>query len=155
MTLSCKPKPSHSCSSFGACKESLGAPQLCSRKAQSLHMPGGTLMERALLNCRRWQSRSYHRYPFNWQQHSWGSMQICILDLWQIALYEIADLQVTSACACERNWSTYDYIHNKKRNRLDPSRAEKLVYVFSNLRFLKRAHRMNWEEQCWSWEEEA
>lgn len=61
---------------------------------------------------------------------------------------------MSSACSCERNWSTYDYIHNKKRNRLEAARAEKLVYVFSNLRFLKRAQRIEFEEQCWSWEEE-
>ena len=66
----------------------------------------------------------------------------------------MSNLQVTSACACERSWSTYGYIHNKLRNRLDPQRAEKLVYVFSNLRFLKKAQRIDWEEQCWSWEEE-
>lgn len=65
-----------------------------------------------------------------------------------------ANMQVTSACACERNWSTYGYIHNKKRNRLDPTRAEKLVSVFSNLRFLRRIQRVGFEEQVWSWEEE-
>ena len=26
-------------------------------------------------------------------------------------------VQPSSACACERNWSTHDYIHSKKRNR--------------------------------------
>jgi hypothetical protein len=63
-------------------------------------------------------------------------------------------LQVSSSYSCERNWSTYDYIHNKKRNRLEAARAEKLVYVFSNLRSLKRAQQIDFEEQCWSWEEE-
>ena len=47
----------------------------------------------------------------------------------------------------------YDYIHNKKRNRLEAARAEKLVYVFSNLSFLKRAQDHDYEEQCWGWEE--
>jgi Protein of unknown function (DUF 659)/hAT family C-terminal dimerisation region len=40
--------------------------------------------------------------------------------------------QVASACACERNWSTYDFIHSRVRNRLTPERARDLVYVFSN-----------------------
>ena len=31
-----------------------------------------------------------------------------------------------------------NYIHNKQRIRLEAATAEKLVYVFSNLRFLKR-----------------
>ena len=43
-----------------------------------------------------------------------------------------------SASACERNWSTYEWIHNKKRNRLGTLRAEKLVRSFSNLNLLSR-----------------
>ena len=44
---------------------------------------------------------------------------------------EIMGKNPTSS-ACERNWSSYDWIHNKKRNRLTPARAEKLVYVCQN-----------------------
>jgi hypothetical protein len=40
---------------------------------------------------------------------------------------------ISSAGACERNWSTYDFIHCKKRNRLTPERANDLVFVFTNL----------------------
>jgi hypothetical protein len=61
---------------------------------------------------------------------------------------------VSSACSCERNWSTYNYIHNKKRNRLQAGRAEALMYIFSNRRLLTRTQGMDYEEQCWSWEEE-
>ena len=28
----------------------------------------------------------------------------------------------TTTCAAERNWSDYDFIHNKKRNRLTSAR---------------------------------
>ncbi len=28
----------------------------------------------------------------------------------------------TTTCAAERNWSDYDFIHNKRRNRLTPRR---------------------------------
>ena len=45
---------------------------------------------------------------------------------------------VSSAGACERNWSTYDFIHSKKRNRLHPDRANDLVYVFTNSRLIQR-----------------
>ena len=45
---------------------------------------------------------------------------------------------VSSAGACERNWSTYDFIHNKKRNRLHPDRANDLVYVFTNSRLIQK-----------------
>eukprot|EP00253_Pinus_taeda_P032318 PITA_32318 len=41
--------------------------------------------------------------------------------------------QGTSASACERNWSSFDHIHSKKRNRLLSGRLEDLVYVRSNL----------------------
>ena len=64
-------------------------------------------------------------------------------------------LQPSSACSCERNWSTYDYIHNKKRNRLEAQHAEKLVYIFSNLRLLKKLQSVSYQEDCWSWEEES
>jgi hypothetical protein len=30
--------------------------------------------------------------------------------------------QCSSACGCERNWSTFDFIHSKKRNRLSVER---------------------------------
>jgi hypothetical protein len=42
-------------------------------------------------------------------------------------------VQGCSACACERNWSTCEWVHSKKRNQLRVSRAEKLVRSFSNI----------------------
>ena len=45
---------------------------------------------------------------------------------------------VSSAGGCERNWSTYDFIHSKKRNRLHPDRANDLVFVFTNTRLIQR-----------------
>ncbi|KAF8400216.1 hypothetical protein HHK36_013513 [Tetracentron sinense] len=38
----------------------------------------------------------------------------------------------------ERVWSTYSYIHSVKRNRLNSTRADSLVYIHSNLRLLSR-----------------
>ena len=49
--------------------------------------------------------------------------------------------------------STYDYIHNKKRNKLEVKLAEKLVYIFSNLRLMKKLLDVGYEEECWSWED--
>ncbi|KAG8377696.1 hypothetical protein BUALT_Bualt08G0059600 [Buddleja alternifolia] len=46
--------------------------------------------------------------------------------------------QVSSSSCCERNWSTYSFIHSTKRNQITPQRAEDLVYVHSNLRLLSR-----------------
>ncbi|KAK7316614.1 hypothetical protein RJT34_00206 [Clitoria ternatea] len=47
-------------------------------------------------------------------------------------------IQPCSSSCCERNWSTYSFIHSLKRNKMDPKRAEDLVYVHSNLRLLSR-----------------
>jgi hypothetical protein len=46
--------------------------------------------------------------------------------------------QPSSSSCCERNWSTYGFIHIMKRNALTPERAEDLVFVHSNLRLLSR-----------------
>jgi hypothetical protein len=44
-----------------------------------------------------------------------------------------------SAASAERNWSTQDFIVSKRRNRLAPRRAEKLIYIYFNLRSLAQA----------------
>lgn len=46
--------------------------------------------------------------------------------------------QPASSSCCERNWSTYSFIHSMKRNKLAPERAEDLVFVHNNLRLLSR-----------------
>lgn len=46
--------------------------------------------------------------------------------------------QPCSSSCCERNWSTYNFIHSLKRNKITPQRAEDLVFVHNNLRLLSR-----------------
>lgn len=46
--------------------------------------------------------------------------------------------QPASSSCCERNWSTYSFVHSVKRNALTPERVEDLVFVHSNLRHLSR-----------------
>ncbi|KAK9288101.1 hypothetical protein L1049_016548 [Liquidambar formosana] len=46
--------------------------------------------------------------------------------------------QLCSSSCCERNWSTYSFIHSMKRNKIQPQRAEDLVFVHTNLRLLSR-----------------
>jgi hypothetical protein len=43
---------------------------------------------------------------------------------------------VVNTSSAERFWSTYSFIHNVKRNRLNEGRAESLVYVHYNLLLL-------------------
>lgn len=62
--------------------------------------------------------------------------------------------QPVSACSCERNWSTYDFIHNKRRNRLTPARARDLVYVFSNGRLAEKMLSGSAEEAFLEWADE-
>ena len=45
--------------------------------------------------------------------------------------------QVCSISSCERNWGIYSFVHNKVRNRLQPSRAEDLVYIYTNSKLLR------------------
>ncbi|KAL0404286.1 UNVERIFIED_CONTAM: hypothetical protein Sradi_2069400 [Sesamum radiatum] len=46
--------------------------------------------------------------------------------------------QTTSSSGCEWNWSVFERIHTKKRNRLEHQRLNDLVYVHYNLRLQNR-----------------
>ena len=63
--------------------------------------------------------------------------------------------QVSSACACERKWSTFDFIHSRRRNRLHVDRAFKLVYIFTNLRLLDKESTANTHDPFPAWRELA
>lgn len=41
--------------------------------------------------------------------------------------------RVASALACERNWSTYSFIHPVKRNWWGSKKAERLLYINNTL----------------------
>ncbi|XP_025692958.1 uncharacterized protein [Arachis hypogaea] len=43
-----------------------------------------------------------------------------------------------SASGCERNWSIFEHIHTKKRNRLDHERMESLVFIKYNQQLIER-----------------
>ena len=62
---------------------------------------------------------------------------------------------MSSSSAAERNWSTYDFIHNKRRNRLTEERARDLVYVHSNLTLLQKIEAVDYIEANVQWEEWA
>lgn len=69
----------------------------------------------------------------------------------QAVAMEILSL-VSGACSCERTWSAYEFIHSKKRNKLSSSKAEELVYVFSNLRLLRKLTTANYTEVFYQWQ---
>ena len=62
---------------------------------------------------------------------------------------------MSSSSAAERNWSTCDFIHSKKRNRLTEARAKELVYIHSNLRLVDRISEVGYTEATVQWEEWA
>ncbi|XP_025652305.1 uncharacterized protein [Arachis hypogaea] len=51
--------------------------------------------------------------------------------------------QTCSFSCCERNWSIFEHIHSKKRNRLEHQKLNDLVYVHYNLRLQKRNQMRN------------
>ncbi|KXZ41022.1 hypothetical protein GPECTOR_962g228 [Gonium pectorale] len=83
---------------------------------------------------------------------AWHQMYSMDTLLQKIAVRVLA--QPTSACACERNWSAYEFIHSTRRNKLDPERAKKLVYVFTNRRILNRVRKPGFREEVVPWQRE-
>ena len=58
----------------------------------------------------------------------------------------------SSSSAAELNWSTYDFIFNRKRNRLTEARARDLVYVQSNLKLLQKLQSLEYQAANIEWE---
>ncbi|RVW98236.1 hypothetical protein CK203_031867 [Vitis vinifera] len=58
----------------------------------------------------------------------------------ELQKFAIRVLSLTcSASGCERNWSTFESIHTKKRNRLEHQRLNALVYVRYNTKLRERS----------------
>ncbi|XP_010247484.1 PREDICTED: uncharacterized protein LOC104590486 isoform X2 [Nelumbo nucifera] len=51
--------------------------------------------------------------------------------------------QTCSGTRCERNWSMFERIHSKKRNRLEHERLNDLIFVHYNLRLQERQSKLN------------
>ncbi|WCJ24667.1 hAT transposon superfamily [Euphorbia peplus] len=60
--------------------------------------------------------------------------------------------QPASSSCCERNWSTYSFIHSMRRNKMTPKRAEDLVFVHTNLRLLSRSTQSYAQGQTKMWD---
>ena len=55
--------------------------------------------------------------------------------------------QPMSSSTCERNWSSYSYVHNKSRNKLATTRVADLVYVYTNSKVVGASK--NKDEKKW------
>ncbi|BFG40947.1 hypothetical protein CerSpe_272210 [Prunus speciosa] len=60
--------------------------------------------------------------------------------------------QPCSSSCCERNWSTYNFVHSFRRNKIAPQRAEDLVFVHNNLRLLSRKMSVYTEGESKMWD---
>ena len=72
--------------------------------------------------------------------HWWESFGSQTPQLQKFAIRVLS--QTCSSSGCERNWSVFERIHTKKRNRLEQKRLNDLVFVQYNLR-LRRNQLLN------------
>ncbi|KAK5774996.1 hypothetical protein PVK06_042862 [Gossypium arboreum] len=87
-------------------------------------------------------------------QRAWKQMNLaewwiiygtCVPELQKLAIKVLS--QTTSASNCERNWSTFSYIHTKARNRLKYKKLEKLVFTYYNMRLqIRHQKRMSTDD---------
>lgn len=88
----------------------------------------------------------FHTDPRKW----WACYGSSAPMLQRLALRVLG--QPTSSSCCERNWSTYSFIHSCRRNKLTPKRAEDLVFIHNNLRLLSRSTSQYHDEKSKMWD---
>ncbi|KAH1198308.1 hypothetical protein GmHk_18G051916 [Glycine max] len=60
----------------------------------------------------------------------------------KLRIFAIRVLSLTcSSSGCERNWSSFEMVHTKRRNRLQQKEMNDLVYVMYNLNLKNKQHR--------------
>ena len=60
--------------------------------------------------------------------------------------------QPSSSSCCERNWSTYSFIHSLRRNKMAAKHAEDLVFIHSNLHLLSKRTTEYVKGECRMWD---
>ena len=74
----------------------------------------------------------YEIYVYEWWRMFGGDAP----NLQKLAIKLLS--QIASSSGCECNWSVFERIHTKKRNRLEHQRLNDLVYIYYNLRLQNR-----------------
>ena len=86
-----------------------------------------------------------------------GSLTMSPLMWWQTFCYDNATLRecalpvcsvVSVASSAERNWSIFGFIHSQARNRLYAGKADKLVYIYNNMRMLRKVRNPDFQDPC-------
>ena len=74
---------------------------------------------------------------FIWNLDEWGKLfGSCAPTLQKFAIRILS--QTAASSGCERNWSAFEQIHTKRRNRLEHQRLNDLVFVHYNYRLKER-----------------
>lgn len=82
---------------------------------------------------------------------SWERADYNPVGWWKLYGTEVPTLQkmamrilalTSSSSGCERNWSVYEMIHTKRRNRLTTDRLNNMVFVQFNTRMLSKRQRL-------------
>ena len=95
---------------------------------------------------RDWIMESAKNVPaYLWWEQNGGSVP----ELQAVACIVLA--QPASASICERINSEFEFVKDRRRNRLSHEKADKLVGLFHNLRLLKRMKRPNYSEPAIAW----
>ena len=71
--------------------------------------------------------------PVSW----WSNFGCEVPELQSFAMKALS--QSTSASPCETNWSLFDWVINKKRNRLTVDKQRDLIYVNASLRLMNNS----------------
>jgi hypothetical protein len=119
--------------------------------------PPGTDMqnevhEKAMLQLRDYEQHDPSKFPALDALKSIKSITTQPFVFWKMYGYDVPELcriamrvtyQAASSSACERNWSMFDFIVSKHRNRLHPKKQTMPVRVMSNLRFATQLVKQN------------
>ncbi|GKE17047.1 SCAN domain-containing protein [Tanacetum coccineum] len=95
---------------------------------------------KGLFNCSTARLTRKEKSPTDW----WDSFGDDIPELKQFAIRVLS--LTCSSSGCERNWSDFEMVHSKRRNRLQQQKMNDLVFVMYNLKLIGREERKQKEE---------
>ncbi|GKB42929.1 zf-BED domain-containing protein [Tanacetum coccineum] len=95
---------------------------------------------KGLFNCSTAKLTRKEKSPADW----WDSFGDDTPELKRFAMRVLS--LTCSSSGCERNWSAFEMVHSKRRNRLQQQKMNDLVYVMYNLKLSGREERKRKEE---------
>ena len=89
-----------------------------------------------------WKKSAFTSGPLTWWQtfvYDNDLLRECALRVCSV---------VTIVSFAEQNLSLFGFIHSKNRNRLYQGKAEKLVYIYNNMRMLRKVRNADSQGPC-------